>query len=62
MLFRLVGLNITMDKNGCDLNVFIRMCRSLLKILIMIADLESFVILNKEKYDQCNKQIFIRRQ
>ena len=56
-----------MDKNDCDLDVFIRIFRLLLKIFIMIADSlkkakeESFIILNEEKYDQFNQEIFISR-
>lgn len=67
MLFRLVGLNIMMNKNGCGLDVFIRIFRLLLKIFIMIADSlkkakeESIIILNEEKYDQCNQEVFISR-
>lgn len=67
MLFRLVGLNIMMNKNGCDLDVFIRIFKLLLKIFIMIADSlkkakeESIIILNEEKYDQFNQEIFISR-
>lgn len=67
MLFRLVGLNIMMDKNDCDLDVFIRIFKLLLKIFIMIADSlkkakeESIIILNEEKYDQFNQEIFISR-
>lgn len=67
MLFRLVGLNIMMDKNDCDLDVFIRIFRLLLKTFIMVADSlkkakeESFIILNEEKYDQFNQEIFISR-
>ena len=67
MLFRLVGLNIMMDKNDCDLDVFIRIFRLLLKTFIMVADSlkkakeESFIILNEEKYDQFNQENFISR-
>ena len=67
MLFRLVGLNIMMDKNDCDLDVFIRIFRLLLKTFIMVADSlkkakeESIIILNEEKYDQCNQEVFISR-
>ena len=56
-----------MDKNDCDLDVFIRIFRLLLKTFIMIADSlkkakeESFIILNEEKYDQFNQEIFISR-
>ena len=56
-----------MNKNGCDLDVFIRIFKLLLKIFIMIADSlkkakeESFIILNEEKYDQFNQEIFISR-
>ena len=38
VFFRLVGLNIMMEKSGCDFDVFIRIFRLLRKIFIMIAD------------------------
>ena len=56
-----------MNKNGCGLDVFIRIFKLLLKIFIMIADSlkkakeESIIILNEEKYDQCNQEVFISR-
>ena len=56
-----------MDKNDCDLDVFIRIFKLLLKTFIMVADSlkkakeESFIILNEEKYDQFNQEIFISR-